>query len=305
MLKLQSAMEYLMTYGWALLIIAVVLIVLYQLGVFSGILGARAQPGSCFVERPNGPYSIQQLATGGSCGTTLPEYVPSFGSSSASQVYSNSISDAAICPNTITAWAEVTSFSGVAGYNDLIVAGTYTQNACDTSFGIYINKKGDHEADFVVSPTNIDGETPCTATSPSGSIMENKWYFLTGTSNGIGCSIYINSTLKNYAVASGPLSGLPGLSPNQVGIGGDLIMDSKDWLPSYISNVQFYNSTLSQSDISALYQEGIGGAPINLVNLAGWWPLNGNEKDYSGDNLNLQATGISYVNSWTSGYTPP
>ena len=35
MVKSQSAMEYLMTYGWAILIIAVVLAVLFQLGVFS------------------------------------------------------------------------------------------------------------------------------------------------------------------------------------------------------------------------------------------------------------------------------
>ncbi|MDE1852063.1 MAG: hypothetical protein KGH69_05290, partial [Candidatus Micrarchaeota archaeon] len=34
--KLQSAMEYLMTYGWAILIIAVVLGALYQLGIFGG-----------------------------------------------------------------------------------------------------------------------------------------------------------------------------------------------------------------------------------------------------------------------------
>ena len=34
--KLQSAMEYLMTYGWAILIVAVVLAALYQLGFFSG-----------------------------------------------------------------------------------------------------------------------------------------------------------------------------------------------------------------------------------------------------------------------------
>ncbi len=34
--KAQSAMEYLMTYGWAILIIAVVLGALFQLGVFSG-----------------------------------------------------------------------------------------------------------------------------------------------------------------------------------------------------------------------------------------------------------------------------
>jgi len=33
--KLQSAMEYLMTYGWAILIIAVVLAALYGLGVFN------------------------------------------------------------------------------------------------------------------------------------------------------------------------------------------------------------------------------------------------------------------------------
>jgi hypothetical protein len=39
--KAQSAMEYLMTYGWAILIIAVVLGVLFSMGVFSGnnILG--------------------------------------------------------------------------------------------------------------------------------------------------------------------------------------------------------------------------------------------------------------------------
>ena len=34
--KSQSAMEYLMTYGWAILVIAVVLGALFELGVFSG-----------------------------------------------------------------------------------------------------------------------------------------------------------------------------------------------------------------------------------------------------------------------------
>jgi hypothetical protein len=42
--KLQSAMEYLMTYGWAILIIAVVLTVLFSLGVFSG---ANLLPSTC------------------------------------------------------------------------------------------------------------------------------------------------------------------------------------------------------------------------------------------------------------------
>ncbi len=41
--KAQSAMEYLMTYSWAVLIIAVVLVGLFKLGVFSGIYSG----GSC------------------------------------------------------------------------------------------------------------------------------------------------------------------------------------------------------------------------------------------------------------------
>ena len=35
-IRAQSAMEYLMTYGWAILIIAIVLVALFSLGVFSG-----------------------------------------------------------------------------------------------------------------------------------------------------------------------------------------------------------------------------------------------------------------------------
>jgi hypothetical protein len=40
--KAQSAMEYLMTYGWALVILAVVAAALYQLGVFGGISSASS-----------------------------------------------------------------------------------------------------------------------------------------------------------------------------------------------------------------------------------------------------------------------
>jgi uncharacterized protein (UPF0333 family) len=43
--KAQSAMEYLMTYGWAILIIAIVLVALYALGVFSG--GASSLGTAC------------------------------------------------------------------------------------------------------------------------------------------------------------------------------------------------------------------------------------------------------------------
>ncbi len=46
--RLQSAMEYLMTYGWAILIIAIVLAALFSLGVFNPInFEPKASAGSC------------------------------------------------------------------------------------------------------------------------------------------------------------------------------------------------------------------------------------------------------------------
>ena len=72
-----------------------------------------------------------------------------------------------------------------------------------------------------------------------------------------------------------------------------------------ISNAQLYNTSLSSNDIQALYQEGIGGAPIDLRNLVGWWPLNGNANDYSGNNNNGKAINVTYTTGWYSGYIAP
>ncbi len=50
--KIQSAMEYLMTYGWAILIIAVVLVILFSLGITNPLFFApKAIAGSCQVVR--------------------------------------------------------------------------------------------------------------------------------------------------------------------------------------------------------------------------------------------------------------
>ena len=53
-----------------------------------------------------------------------------------------------------------------------------------------------------------------------------------------------------------------------------------------ISNVQIYNIALSSSQVSALYAEGITGSPLAGAGNIGWWPLNGNANDYSGNGNN-------------------
>jgi hypothetical protein len=76
--KSQAAMEYLMTYGWAILIIALSLVVLYSLGIMNPKnFIPRAPPGSCFVFRPNGSGTTDFISLQGTCGY-LPMYVASF-----------------------------------------------------------------------------------------------------------------------------------------------------------------------------------------------------------------------------------
>ncbi|MGC8648759.1 MAG: LamG-like jellyroll fold domain-containing protein, partial [Candidatus Micrarchaeia archaeon] len=72
-----------------------------------------------------------------------------------------------------------------------------------------------------------------------------------------------------------------------------------------IADVQIYNTSLSTSDIQTLYQEGIGGVPIDLNYLVAWYPLNGNANDYSGNNNNGQINNVIFTTSWQNGYTSP
>ncbi|MDE1824744.1 MAG: hypothetical protein KGH74_05645, partial [Candidatus Micrarchaeota archaeon] len=72
-----------------------------------------------------------------------------------------------------------------------------------------------------------------------------------------------------------------------------------------IADVQIYNTSLDNSTVKALYQEGIGGAPIDVTHLVGWWPLNGNANDYSGNNYQGTPTSVVWNANWQSGYSAP
>lgn len=53
-----------------------------------------------------------------------------------------------------------------------------------------------------------------------------------------------------------------------------------------IANLQLYNTTLTNTQVVRLYQEGITGVPISNSGLMGWYQLNGNANDYSGGGNN-------------------
>jgi len=280
--KAQSAMEYLMTYGWAILIISVVLAALFQLGVFNPMTFApKAPPGSCQVFRPNGPYTTSFINLEGVCSGELPQYVAQFNGQSSYVSLSNVPS---LNPSTLTiaGWFNINTFSpSEQGFVDK-----------EGQYGVYVwSNRIEFDLSFSWNGKQVGYAT----------INPNTWYFVSATFDGTNQNIYLNGNL----LATYNLPGTITQNTNNIGIGMGGNFNSGLALNGKISNVQIYNTSLSANDIQALYLEGIGGAPINLQHLIGWWPLNGNANDYSGNGNNGQINNVNFVSNWYNGYTPP
>jgi hypothetical protein len=278
-------MEYLMTYGWAILIIAVVLGALFQLGVFNANnFAPKAPPGACRVFRPNGPGTASFINLEGVCSGELPQYVATYTNS---YVQVNTEPYFTKYPLTVAFW---------------INYGTNPVN--NEHFLIYksaewlITSVQYSATNWAVYAKPFNGTTWECCSIGYSPLNINKWYHIVVIFSATGPpQIYINGLLAVTGSKTPPQES----TANPVYIGTTVYTA---WNGS-LANTQIYNTSLSANEIQALYLEGIGGAPVDLQNLVGWWPLNGDANDYSGNGNNGQATAVTYTSSWTSGYTPP
>lgn len=124
---------------------------------------------------------------------------------------------------------------------------------------------------------------------PSGSnsqFPKDRWEMITAQYNGFTGTT--NVYLNNKLFASGTLpSGLGLLQTIPYYIGNDAWQaGGYDSFNGSISNVQLYASFLTPTQINGLYSQGITSTPIGNSRLLGWWPLDGNANDYSGNNNN-------------------
>ncbi len=300
--KAQSAMEYLMTYGWAILIIAVVLGALFQLGVFNaGTFAPKAPPGACQVFRPNGPTSISNINLEGVCNGELPQYVGVFRTGQVGMTIPHTDALAVTGEIAVSFWFS-SSYSSSAStpFDTQILT---SRQPTDDTFDIQIC--GGESVlcggtNGVVGGLHGDigdgtGNWLTTGVNYQYSFGSATWQYVTLGFTTTSWTMYLNGA----EVANGGYSGTPSLldSNSYLIVGNGFLGD--------IANIQIYNASLSANEIQALYLEGIGGAPIKLQNLVGWWPLNGNANDYSGNNNNGVPSGVTYTNQWTSGYTTP
>lgn len=298
----QSAMEYLLTYSWALLLIAIVVAVLFELNFFS--FSEKAMPGSCSVYRINGPYSLLGINLEGICKNLAPEYIMDFGSSYLSGgvtrggngkgqgdiTYPSYVSAPAIPEMetghgvTITAWVD---WYGPSAANCQGVFGANPSPGDGIALWGYGGNNGE------CGPLWIDGSYdhwPGT----SNAFVENQWTFVAAVYNqstGSG-TVYENDNV--FSTATQYTSGFNALAP--LTMGGIIVPSGVVYaFNGLVSNVQLYNSTLGPATLNAMYAEGMGGDPIQIQNLVAWWPLNGNANDYSGNENNGQAFNATSV----------
>jgi len=272
-----------MTYGWAILIIAVVLGALFQLGVFnSSSFSPRAPPGACQVFRPSGPGTTTNINLMGVCTGQLPQYVGKFNGGSSYIDTGNSVAVLNILNSiTVTAWIKVSAFSAIGG-----IVSKYQ----DSSTGSWYFSLGASSPYNNVRVTFIDSAGSYRGGDNTATLTTDTWTHVAWTYGGSGpIMVYINGVGQQVGTASNPIMA----NPHSVYIGVQ-----GTFFNGQIANVQVYNTSLSANQIQALYLEGIGGAPMKLQNLAGWWPLNGNANDYSGNNNNGVPTSVTFTSQY-------
>ncbi len=131
----------------------------------------------------------------------------------------------------------------------------------------------------------------------------NAWQHIVGTFNYVTGTI---SIYKNGALVASKKEPLPILGRFT---NGDMFIgffQTNEYFQGSIANVQIYNSSLSQSQVLQLYQEGISGGPLSGASLSAWYPLDGGANDYGPyNNTGYPETGIYYAacNCLPLGYT--
>jgi hypothetical protein len=272
-------MEYLMTYGWSILIIAVVLGTLYSLNVFnSSSLAPTASPGSCKVFRTSASSTLT-----GVCDLT-PQFVaqfngpkPSAGGAYISLPNFENYQETASNSRTTIFWIYLTAYNfidlwGGHDANGLGIRAAYSRK----NNGVAFESEGCGGYWDGVFSTNA--------------IPLNLWTQISVVRNGLAVSIYYNGTYQ----AGGTMQSRDFCTTSGAYTIGTYAVSTP--MPPYVmANLQIYNTSLDTSQIQALYGKGIGGSPTSLPNLVGWWPLNGNANDYSGNYNNGIPTNVVFT----------
>jgi hypothetical protein len=220
-----------------------------------------------------GPYFSSGSYSGTSVSSYKPSYAASFGGSNS--IINTSLSYTGTTPITIAFWVKP---SGSGSY--ALISEGYS-----SSFWTIID--GNPTLWFYSCNGNGNGG--------SGAFNPNSWNFVMMTISSSTSPLTVQYYLNGKSTINETSFGNQGAGKTY-NFGAIHACGASSALKGSMSNVQIYNFSLSISQMETLYLNGIGGAPISKTGLVGWWSLDGNGNDYSGNGN----TGALYNISWVS-----
>jgi hypothetical protein len=251
--RAQSAMEYLMTYGWSILIIAVVLGALFQLGAFgTQSFAPKAQPGSCKVVRLGGPGTTTSTNLQGVCNNLRPQFIAQFNGASSYVNLGTALQTYEIGTNSISfaVWYYLPYINSGSGYP--MIFGD-SNAGIRQGYSLYITTNpplpGRVVAERWVSSSCKSYASP---------VLSPSWHFFVATFDGSTLYLYVDGALSSSGSGGGATT------PNSIfDIGADGTGTGASMYGyGSISNFQVYSTSLDAASVNALYREGIGGVPI-------------------------------------------
>ena len=165
-------------------------------------------------------------------------------------------------------------------------------NTLYSNVGILSTSSGCGYNLILSSYTSLSGSDGCGDTySGNHNFIPNTWYDAVLTvSNGATPTIklYVNGN----AILSTTGTWGSGTSWGTLYLGSDV---SSGFFNGSIANIQIYNTTLTQNSVLLLNNRGIEGLPISNNGLVGWFTLNGNANDLSGQGSSVISSNVLYT----------
>lgn len=249
--------------------------------VVTYVTGSQVTPGPFF---SNGSYT----------GTSLSAYKPTLVASFNGLNGVITITGPGVNVNGTQAFTQVVWFEPLRAPTDLYSGLVSENGVCpDGSEALFINSSDSVTTEYTLFRT--DHSNSCTTNNPPpfntplGSYYQYVFVF-----NGTGASVYGDGALLGGNNPAGATLDNLWAYANVITIGGEP-ENGVRYFSGKIANVQLYHTVLSASQVSQLYSEGIGGAPISNAGLFAWWPLDGNALDFSGNGNNGVATNVQWV----------
>ncbi len=184
---------------------------------------------------------------------------------------------------SIFAWVNYASFATGNYWEHAIIAKDVGGGSNNKWMFSVTSQTGGTHFEYYVAPSGPSQELNGNAWN----VVLGSWNLLGITKQGSTFTFYRNGQPDGTVTNSNSL-------PSVVAADAKLGFAEAAYFNGELADVQVYGAALTAGQALQLYQQGMSSPPIVTANIVGWWPLNGNVNDFSGQGNPSSPNAITY-----------